>query len=212
MLRLVARSAVAVSLLLPAAYGENSQTVDAGASDQQTPSISASPPSGTSSASPSAKPTGQTSKPPPTSAVKDEDLALIRDFVAFAVRPSPEPAARLPFAGELQLGLSRDLKTTLNEAEARPQMRQRGCSTPSTSAPTRAPSARWNPSSVSGREPLHVRPRPGRHSTPQSETTRTAQVRLCQRLGALSTIGACRCSRQSHPSTVACLGSLSTST
>lgn len=117
MLRLVARSAVVVSLLLLAACGENTRIADVGASYQQTPSVSASPPSGTSSASPSAKPTGQTSTPPPSPPVKDEDLRLIRDFVAFAVRPSAETAGRLPFAGEVQLGLSRDLKATLDVAE-----------------------------------------------------------------------------------------------
>lgn len=118
MLRLVARSAVAVSLLLLPACGEDTQTVDVGASDQQTPSVSASTPTETSSASPSAEPTGQTSAPPPSPAVQDEDLSLIRDFVAFAVRPSTETAGRLPFAGEVQLGLSRDLKATLDEAES----------------------------------------------------------------------------------------------
>src|SRR5690606_10355724 len=95
----------------------NTRTADVGASDQQTPSVSASPPSGTSSASPSAKPTGHTSTPRPSPAVKDEDLRLIRDFVAFAVRPSAETAGKLPFAGEVQLGLSRDLKATLDVAE-----------------------------------------------------------------------------------------------
>lgn len=117
MLRLVARSAAAVSLLLVPACGGDTPTAEVEGSDQQTPSVSASPTSGTSSASPSLEPTGHTSAPPPTPAVKDEDLRLIRDFVVFAVRPSAETARRLPFAGEVQLGLSRDLVATLDESE-----------------------------------------------------------------------------------------------
>lgn len=42
----------------------------------------------------------------------------MRDFVAFAVQPSAETAGRLPFAGEVQLGLSRDIRTALDVADA----------------------------------------------------------------------------------------------
>ena len=115
--RLVTRSAVAVSvLLLAAGCAENTRTADVEASDQQRPSSAAST-SGRPSAAPSPKPSGQpsTSRPAPT--VKDEDLRLIRDFVAFAARPSAETAERLPLADEVQLGLSRDLKATLDVAE-----------------------------------------------------------------------------------------------
>ena len=119
MLRLVTRSTVAVSvLLLAAACGDNTRTADVEKRGQQTPSVSASPPRGTPSAPPPTEPTGQTRTPQPSPAMTDEDVRLMRDFVAFAVRPSAETAGRLPFAGEVQLGLSRDLKATLDEAES----------------------------------------------------------------------------------------------
>jgi hypothetical protein len=118
MSRLVTRSLVAASLLVLAACGGNTQTADVEESAQQSPSVSVSPPTGKSSASPAAEPTGQTSTPPPSPAVKDDDLRLMRDFVAFAIQPSTETARRLPFAGEVQLGLSRDLRTALDAVDA----------------------------------------------------------------------------------------------
>lgn len=118
MSRLVTRAVLGVSLLLLAACSGNSRTADVEESDQQTPSVSAPSPTGISSASPSAEPTGQTSTTPAQSTVKAEDLRLMRDFVAFAVQPSAETAGRLPFAGEVQLGLSRDLRTALNAPDA----------------------------------------------------------------------------------------------
>ncbi|MEN8706054.1 MAG: hypothetical protein ABF306_07955 [Nocardioides marinisabuli] len=42
----------------------------------------------------------------------------MRDFVAFAVQPSAEAAGSLPFGEEVRLGLSRDLGTALDGADA----------------------------------------------------------------------------------------------
>lgn len=116
--RLLTRSAVGASLLLLAACGGNTRAADVGESHQPTSSVSASPSTGTSSASPSTIPTGKTSTPPPSPAVEAEDLRLMRNFVAFAIQPSAETAGMLPFGGEVRLGLSRDLKTALDEADA----------------------------------------------------------------------------------------------
>lgn len=115
--RPITGAVVAASLLLVAACGGNSPTADVAEREEQTPSASGSSPTATASRAPSVRPAEQTSAPRPSPVVRDEDRSLIRDFVAFAVRPSADTAGRLPFAGEVQLGLGRDLKATLGTAE-----------------------------------------------------------------------------------------------
>lgn len=118
MSRLLMRSVVGVSLLLLAACGGNTRAADVEESLQAESSDSASPSTGTSSASPSAKPTEKASTPPPSPAVEAQDLRLIRDFIAFAAQPSAETAGMLPFAGEVRLGLSSDLRTAFDGVDA----------------------------------------------------------------------------------------------
>jgi hypothetical protein len=114
---LATRAFLGVSLLFLVASCGNNRTADVEESDQQTPSVSASPPTDTPPVSPPAEPTGQTSTPPPRTAVEAKDLRLMDDFVAFAVQPSSDTDARLPFAGKVQLGLSLDLRTALDAAD-----------------------------------------------------------------------------------------------
>ena len=120
MSRLVTWAGSGVILLLLAACGGSTRTVDTEPSDQPTPSVFAapSPTATTSSASPSVEPTEQTTAPSPSPAVEPADLRLTRDFVAFATRPSAKTAQKVPFAGEVQLGLGRDLRATLDRDDA----------------------------------------------------------------------------------------------
>ena len=118
MSRLPVRSIVGSSLVFLAACGGSTRAAEVEANRQPTSSVSASPSTGTSPASPSAKPTGKPSTPPPSPAAVAEDLRLMRDFVAFAVQPSAATAGMVPFAEEVRLGLSRDLATALDRADA----------------------------------------------------------------------------------------------
>lgn len=117
--RLITKTVAGLSLLFLAACGDGTRTADVAESDQETPALSASPsPTGTSSASSSTNPGGDTREPSPSPAVKAADLTLMRNFVRFALQPSAVTAGRLPFAEEVQIGLGRNLKTTLVRDDA----------------------------------------------------------------------------------------------
>lgn len=114
----LAKSAViGASLLLLAACGGEARTAAGTGSGEDSPSAATSPLSSPTSAPPrEAAP--QTSTPSPKPTPTGEDERLMRDFVSFAVDPSPETASRLPLANEVALGLSRDIESTLDMSEA----------------------------------------------------------------------------------------------
>lgn len=107
---------IGANLLLLAACGGEARTAADG-SGEETPSAATSSPSSPTSAPPR-RAAPQTSTPSRKPTLTAEDERLMRDFVSFAVDPSPETASRLPLANELALGLSRDIESTLDRSEA----------------------------------------------------------------------------------------------
>ncbi len=109
---------VGASLLLLAACGGEARTAANTGRGQETPSPATSPRANPTSASPTETASPQTSTPSPNRAPTTADQRVMRDFVSFAVDPSPETVSRLPLANEVALGLSRDIKSTLDISEA----------------------------------------------------------------------------------------------
>lgn len=117
LLRLTKSTVIGASLLLLAACGGEATTAADTASGEDSPSAESSSPSSPTSVPPREVAT-QTSTPSPKPTLTAEDERLMRDFVSFAVDPSPETASRLPLANEVALGLSRDIESTLDVSEA----------------------------------------------------------------------------------------------
>ncbi len=117
-LRLAIGTAIGASLLLVTACGGDTKTAGDTGSGETTPSAATSSPSTETSAPPEETASTQTSTPSPKPTPTTADERLMRDFVSFAVDPSPETASRLPLANEVALGLSRDIKATLDMSEA----------------------------------------------------------------------------------------------
>ncbi len=110
-----ATTVACLSLLFLAACGDGPRAPDIAKSDQVTPAVSAPPSTTHDSSAPPFRNSGRgTREPPAGPSPKAADLKLVRHFVAFALQPSDEAAGRLPVADQVQLGLSRDLKTMLD--------------------------------------------------------------------------------------------------
>ncbi len=110
MTRAARRGEVAIVLILLTACGApSSQNAEDEASTARETADAASalstPPS------PSA-----TTTAPSESAADASDAELIRNFVAFAADPSKKSAADVPFARTIDLGLGRDIRTTLGSS------------------------------------------------------------------------------------------------
>lgn len=116
--RFATYTVVGASLLLLAACGGEARTAADTESGGATPSAATSSPSTETSAPPKETASTRTSTPSPEPIPTTADERLMRDFISFAVDPSSETAARLPMANEVSLGLSRDIKATLDRSEA----------------------------------------------------------------------------------------------
>jgi hypothetical protein len=104
----ISAAVTCLALLLATACADNSS-----AEKERSGSKSPTP----SDSSPASTPTTVETNPAEADATATaQDVRLMRDFVAFAVEPSAETAAPLPFATEIQLGLSRDLTVTLDKS------------------------------------------------------------------------------------------------
>lgn len=205
--RLAMSTVIGASLLLLAACSGDAGS-ETGRGEEK-PSAAASSPSSPTSAPRTETTTAQTHTPSPEPAPTTQDLSLMRDFVSFAVQPSPETTSRLPLADEVALGLSRDLKAILDKSEA-----------PDPSAwVLRAKhfraytdrSAPWKSSSTMSRRPGPTPWAVAAPSTSPSATIHTARAHRCPHHRSSRTIGECPSSPQTLPSTVVCRGSPLTS-
>lgn len=120
MSRFAMRMVMGLCLVLLAACGGETRTVGGAAEREVASAVPAPSSDGPTAAPPMPRETGnsQRSTPPLTRAPSAADKRLISDFVSFAVDPSPETASRLPWANAVALGLSRDIRATLEVSDA----------------------------------------------------------------------------------------------
>lgn len=113
------RPALAVAALVALSLvGGCGETREPGSDSTSTQSAPVSPSGESSTSAPPSRdpsPGATTSMPTALEPTPSADeMAMIRSFVAFALAPTADTAARVPFAEKVRLGLSRDLMATLD--------------------------------------------------------------------------------------------------